>query len=75
MSSSYNDSPYPYLKTPNYVEYVNILNNNLKSGPYYQFNQEKKLPIMYNYVDPILPSVKPQCKINPVLQYWFTPQE
>jgi hypothetical protein len=75
MSSSYDESPYPYLKTPNYVEYIKILNHNLKSGPYYTFNQEKTLPIMYNYVDPVLPYLKPECHISPRYQYWFTPQE
>lgn len=75
MSSSYDDPPYPYLKTPNYVEYVKILNQNLKSPPYYTFNQEKTLPIMYNYTEPMFPPLQNQCTISPVYQYWFTPQE
>lgn len=64
----------PYLQTPNYRQYIDVINNRMKSGPYYEFNQEKDLCIMYNYVQPTQPYVKPQCLISPRYEYWYTPQ-
>lgn len=64
-----------YLKYPDYIGYINDININLKKPPYYTENQEKKMCIMYNYIEPIMPYVKPKCIINPRYEYWLTSQE
>jgi len=66
--------PKPYLTTPSYIDYLQVLNNNMKCPPYYTYNQEKSLPILYNYYQPNYPCLVEQCKINPRYQYWLTPQ-
>lgn len=62
-----------YLSYPSYVQYQDILEKNLKLHPY-QYSKELNLPIFYNYVEPVLPFVQPICNINPVMEYWYTPQ-
>lgn len=66
--------PKPYLQYPSYTQYMNVIDRNMKQGPYYKFNKEDDLCIMYNYVQPVPPYVKPQCLINPQYEYWYTPQ-
>ncbi len=66
--------PKPYLPTPTYTAYMNVVDGNMKQGPYYQFNKGQDLCIMYNYVQPVMPYVKPQCLISPRYEYWYTPQ-
>lgn len=67
---------FQYLSTPSYNTYSNLVESNLKSGPYYTFNKEKlDIPIFYNYLLPNIPpsnlSAYPQ---NNILQYWYTSQ-
>lgn len=67
-------SPKPYLEYPTYVQYVDVINQNMKQGPYYKMNKANDLCIMYNYIQPIAPYVRPQCLISPRYEYWYTPQ-
>lgn len=67
---------FKYLATPSYRSYLDLVDKNLKSPPYYSFNKEPlSIPIFYNYLLPDIPQIDmSQCPTNPVLQYWYTPQ-
>lgn len=77
LNKLYGDTPYSYLKTPNYIKYIDLIQQNMKTPPYYTLdtNNNKKLPIMYNYVDPLLPQLPYNPIINSKYQFWYTPQE
>lgn len=64
----------PYLQYPDYTSYMNVIDTNMKSAPQYKFNQGTDTCIMYNYVQPQQPYVKPQCVESARYQYWYTPQ-
>ena len=46
----YDDKNEHYLPFPSYTHYVNSIEQNLHSPPYYTYNQEKDIPIFYNYI-------------------------
>lgn len=66
--------PKPYLANPNYGEYVDMINRQMKTGPFYTFNQGSKMCIMYNYIQPVAPYVAPPCDVSKRFQFWLTPQ-
>lgn len=67
---------FEYLRFPNYNTYLNTVDKNLKSAPYYKFDKEPlNIPVFYNYLLPNIPSIDmSKCPSNPILQYWYTPQ-
>jgi hypothetical protein len=72
----YYKEEFEYLKTPSYRSYLDLVQTNLKSPPYYQFNNEPlSIPVFYNYLLPNIPSIDmSKCPTNNILQYWYTPQ-
>lgn len=67
---------FEYLRFPNYNTYLNTVDKNLKSAPYYKFDKEPlNIPVFYNYLLPNIPSIDmSKCPSNSILQYWYTPQ-
>lgn len=67
---------FKYLSNPNYTTYLNLVDQNLKSPPYYTFNHEPlSIPIFYNYLLPNVPKIDmSMCPSNSILQYWYTSQ-
>jgi hypothetical protein len=65
-----------YLSYPSYLSYVDLIEKNMHSPPYYVFNQEKRLPIFYNYLLPNYNKINLplECQIDPRYQYWYTSQ-
>lgn len=74
--SFYKKEDFGYLPTPSYRAYQNLVDDNLKSPPYYEFNREQlNIPIFYNFLLPAIPAISLRgCPENSTLQYWFTPQ-
>lgn len=65
----------PYLATPNYLSYVDVMAQSVKRAPYYSTAPRGQcIPIMYNYVQPNFPPVAPQCVESPRYEYWYTTQ-
>lgn len=67
---------FQYLSFPDYNTYLETVDANLKSGPYYTFNKEPMtIPVFYNYLLPNIPPIDmSNCITHPVLQYWYSPQ-
>lgn len=72
----YYKEDFEYLRFPNYQTYLNLIDKNLKSGPYYTFDTEPlNIPVFYNYLLPDIPPINmSNCPFNSILQYWYTPQ-
>lgn len=65
----------PYLATPNYLAYVDVMGQSVKRAPYYSTAPRRQcIPIMYNYVQPNFPTIAPQCVESPRYEYWYTTQ-
>jgi hypothetical protein len=73
---AYYKEEFEYLKTPSYRSYLDLVQINLKSPPYYRFNNEPlSIPVFYNYLLPNIPAIDmSKCPTNNILQYWYTPQ-